>query len=150
MVHSEQGYDVLKDRGRLIVEPALKPFKPMRIPEEGTYVLDGNNTFRVHKCAVYVSKEPHIATLDAAKIHFPLTVRRVEEGDWMQPFGMKGRKLLSDLMTDLKTTVFEKRRQLVVVDSQGVIVWAIGLRIADFVAVSDVTKTVIELVFSVQ
>jgi tRNA(Ile)-lysidine synthase len=150
MVHSEQGYDVLKDRGRLIVEPALKPFKPMRIPEEGTYVLDGNNTFRVHKCAVYVSKEPHIATLDAAKIHFPLTVRRVEEGDWMQPFGMKGRKLLSDLMTDLKMTVFEKRRQLVVVDSQGVIVWAIGLRIADFVAVSDVTKTVIELVFSVQ
>jgi tRNA(Ile)-lysidine synthase len=150
MVHSEQGYDVLKDRGRLIVEPALKPFKPMRIPEEGTYVLDGNNTFRVHKCAVYVSKEPHIATLDAAKIHFPLTVRRVEEGDWMQPFGMKGRKLLSDLMTDLKTTVFEKRRQLVVVDSQGVIVWSIGLRIADFVAVSDVTKTVIELVFSVQ
>lgn len=150
MVHSEQGYDVLKDRGRLIVEPALKPFKPMRIPEEGTYVLDGNNTFRVHKCAVYVSKEPHIATLDAAKVHFPLTVRRVEEGDWMQPYGMKGRKLLSDLMTDLKTTVFEKRRQLVVVDSQGVIVWAIGLRIADFVAVSDVTKTVIELVFSVQ
>lgn len=150
MVHSEQGYDVLKDRGRLIVEPALKPFKPMRIPEEGTYVLDGNNTFRVHKCAVYVSKEPHIATLDAAKIHFPLTVRRVEEGDWMQPYGMKGRKLLSDLMTDLKMTVFEKRRQLVVVDSQGVIVWAIGLRIADFVAVSDVTKTVIELVFSVQ
>ena len=150
MVHSEQGYDVLKDRGRLIVEPALKPFKPMRIPEEGTYVLDGNNTFRVHKCAVYVSKEPHIATLDAAKIHFPLTVRRVEEGDCMQPYGMKGRKLLSDLMTDLKMTVFEKRRQLVVVDSQGVIVWAIGLRIADFVAVSDVTKTVIELVFSVQ
>ena len=150
MVHSEQGYDVLKDRGRLIVEPALKPFKPMRIPEEGTYVLDGNNTFRVHKCAVYISKEPHIATLDAAKVRFPLTVRRVEEGDWMQPYGMKGRKLLSDLMTDLKTTVFEKRRQLVVIDSQGVIVWAIGLRIADFVAVSDVTKTVIELVFSVQ
>jgi tRNA(Ile)-lysidine synthase len=150
MVHSEQGYDVLKDRGRLIVEPALEPFKPMRIPEEGTYVLGENMCLSVRKKPVYVSKEPHIATLDAAKIHFPLTVRRVEEGDWMQPFGMKGRKLLSDLMTDLKTTVFEKRRQLVVVDSQGVIVWAIGLRIADFVAVSDVTKTVIELVFSVQ
>ena len=150
IVHSEQGYDVLKDRGRLIVEPTLDPFNPMRIPEEGTYVLGENMRLSVRKKPVYVSKEPNIATLDAAKIHFPLTVRRVEEGDWMQPFGMKGRKLLSDLMTDLKTTVFEKRRQLVVVDSQGVIVWAIGLRIADFVAVSDVTKTVIELVFSVQ
>ena len=150
MVHSEQGYDVLKDRGRLIVEAALEPFKPMRIPEEGTYVLGENMRLSVRKKPVYVSKEPNIATLDAAKVRFPLTVRRVEEGDWMQPYGMKGRKLLSDLMTDLKMTVFEKRRQLVVVDSQGAIVWAVGLRIADFVAVSDVTKTVIELVFSVQ
>ena len=150
MVHSEQGYDVLKDRGRLIVEPTLDPFNPMRIPEEGTYVLGENMRLSVRKKPVYVSKEPNIATLDAAKVRFPLTVRRVEEGDWMQPYGMKGRKLLSDLMTDLKMTVFEKRRQLVVVDSQGTIVWAIGLRIADFVAVSDVTKTVIELVFSVQ
>lgn len=150
MVHSEQGYDVLKDRGRLIVEPTLDPFNPMRIPEEGTYVLGENMRLSVRKKPVYVSKEPNIATLDAAKVRFPLTVRRVEEGDWMQPYGMKGRKLLSDLMTDLKMTVFEKRRQLVVVDSQGAIVWSIGLRIADFVAVSDVTKTVIELVFSVQ
>ena len=158
IVSSTAGYDVLKDRGRLIVEPALEPFKPMRIPEEGTYVMGGsdaefggknteNKTLRVLKMPVYVSKDPHIATLDATKVCFPLTVRRVEEGDWMQPYGMKGRKLLSDLMTDLKMTVFEKRRQLVVVDSQGVIVWAIGLRIADFVAVSDATTTVVEVAF---
>ncbi len=158
IVSSAMGYDVLRDRGRLIVEPALEPFKPMRIPEEGTYVMGGsdavfvgknteNKTLRVRKMPVYVSKDPHIATLDATKVSFPLTVRRVEEGDWMQPYGMKGRKLLSDLMTDLKMTVFEKRRQLVVVDSQGVIVWAIGLRIADFVAVSDATTTVVEVAF---
>ena len=158
IISSMTGYDVLKDRGRLIVEPALEPFKPMRIPEEGTYVMGGsdaefvgknteNKTLRVRKMPVYVSKDPHIATLDATKVSFPLTVRRVEEGDWMQPYGMKGRKLLSDLMTDLKMTVFEKHRQLVVVDSQGVIVWAIGLRIADFVAVSDATTTVVEVAF---
>ena len=158
IISSMTGYDVLKDRGRLIVEPALEPFKPMRIPEEGTYVMGGsdaefvgknteNKTLRVRKMPVYVSKDPHIATLDATKVSFPLTVRRVEEGDWMQPYGMKGRKLLSDLMTDLKMTVFEKRRQLVVVDSQGVIVWVIGLRIADFVAVSDATTTVVEVAF---
>ena len=158
IVSSSTGYDVLKDRGRLIVEPALEPFNPMRIPEEGTYVLGGssiefggktteNNTFRVRKKPVYVSKDPYIATLDAAKVQFPLTVRRVEEGDWMQPYGMKGRKLLSDLMTDLKMTVFEKRRQLVILDSQDVMVWAVGLRVADFVAVSGVTKEVLELAF---
>jgi tRNA(Ile)-lysidine synthase len=46
----------------------------------------------------------------------------------MQPFGMQGRKLLSDLMTDLKMTLFEKRRQLVVVDAEGIVVWLVGLR----------------------
>ena len=147
IISSAMGYDVLKDRGRLIVEPALQPFKPMRIPEEGTYNLDENKRFSVRKKPVYVSKEPHIVTLDAAKIQFPLTIRRVEEGDWMQPYGMKGRKLLSDLMTDLKMTVFEKRRQLVVVDNQGVVVWAVGLRVADFVAVTEVTNEVFELTF---
>ena len=145
IVSSATGYDVLKDRECLIVEPTLEPFNPMRIPEEGTYALDGNKRFSVRKKPVYVSKEAHIATLDAAKVQFPLTIRRVEEGDWMQPYGMKGRKLLSDLMTDLKMTVFEKRRQLVVVDSRGVVVWLVGLRTDQRVAVTDQTTVVQEL-----
>ena len=159
IVSSGTGYDVLKDRGRLIVEKSevtfhsqrnviSRPSKRIAVPEEGTYVLDENTRFSVRKRPVYVSKEPHIATLDAAKVRFPLTIRRVEEGDWMQPYGMKGRKLLSDLMTDLKMTVFEKRRQLVVVDSQGVIVWLVGLRAAQCVAVTDQTKEVLEIEFS--
>ena len=158
IVSSSTGYDVLKDRGRLVVEPALEPFNPVRIPEEGTYVLGGpsiefggktteNNTIRVRKKPVYVSKDPYVATLDASKVRFPLTVRRVEEGDWMQPYGMKGRKLLSDLMTDLKMTVFEKRRQLVVVDAKGAVLWLVGRRIAAFVSVSDATTAVFEASF---
>ena len=147
IVSSATGYDVLKDRGRLIVEPALQPFKSMRIPEEGTYILDEKTRFSVRKKPVYVSKEANIATLDAAKVSFPLTIRRVEDGDWMQPYGMKGRKLLSDLMTDLKMTVFEKRRRLVVVDNQGIVVWLVGLRTDQRVAVGDHTKEVLEFVF---
>ena len=106
-----------------------------------------NKRLSVRKKPVYVSKESHIATLDAANVRFPLTIRRVEEGDWMQPYGMKGRKLLSDLMTDRKMTVFEKRRQLIVVDAQGVIVWAVGLRTDHRVAVGDQTKNVLEISF---
>ena len=175
IVHSEQGFDVLKDRTRLIVEKTdvtfqahrsviSMPSKRIVVPEEGTYVLEGgvgkaidnnmlgggtaeNSKIRVRKCAVYVSKDPYVATLDADKVAFPLTIRRVEKGDWMVPFGMKGRKLLSDLMTDLKMNVFEKRRQLVVVDSQGIIVWAVGLRTDHRVAVGDQTKTVLEISF---
>ncbi len=163
IVSSAMGYEVLKDRSRLIVEKTenypqgagnvtSRPSKRVVVPEEGTYVLQGfggenteNMRFKVRKCAVYVSKEPHIATLDAAKVHFPLTIRGVEEGDRMQPYGMQGTKLLSDLMTDLKMNLFEKRRQLVVVDAQGVIVWTVGLRTDQRVAVSDQTKEVLEI-----
>lgn len=158
IVSSASGYDVLKDRTRLIVEKTdvtyqahrnviSMPSKRIVVPEEGTYILDENSKVKVRKCAVYVSKDPYIATLDADKVVFPLTIRRVEEGDWMVPYGMKGRKLLSDLMTDLKKTVFEKRRQLVVVDSQGIIVWAVGLRTDHRVAVGDQTKNVLEVSF---
>ena len=159
IVSSASGYDVLKDRTRLIVEKTDVTYQTHRnvismtskrivVPEEGTYILDENSKVKVRKCAVYVSKNPKIATLDADKVVFPLTIRRVEEGDWMVPYGMKGRKLLSDLMTDLKMTVFEKRRQLVVVDAQGIIVWAVGLRTSQRVAVSDATGSVLEFSLS--
>ena len=150
MMSSASGYDVLSDRGRLLVEPSLKPLKPLRIPEEGTYILDEEIRFKVSKSAVYVSKEPHTATLDAEKVCFPLTVRRVEPGDRMQPYGMTGKKLLSDLMTDLKMNLFEKRRQLVVVDAHSRIVWLVGLRTDHRFAVTPATREVITISYKAE
>ena len=145
IITSSTGCEALKDRDRIVVEESLKPMKIMRIPEEGCYRLNESCQLKVQKSAVYVSKISHIATLDAAKVSFPLVVRRVEEGDWMQPYGMKGRKLLSDMMTDLKMNVFEKRRQLVVVDAQGNVLWLVGIRVDARVAVSASTADVVEL-----
>ena len=143
---SSAGYDLLVDRQRLIVEPSLKPLKKMLIPEEGKYII-GNNAFTFRKCTSYISKKSDLATLDASKTSFPFTVRRVEEGDRMVPYGMQGSKLLSDMMTDRKMTLFEKRRQLVVVDVRGVIVWAVGLRTDQRVAVTEDTTEVLEIAF---
>ena len=142
---SPEGYDLLVDRERLLVEPSLKPFKTLRIPEEGTYVLDDQTRLSVKKEPVRVSKDAAVATLDASKVRFPLTVRRVEEGDVMQPYGMEGRKLLSDLMTDRKMTLFEKRRQLVVTDADNQVVWLVGIRTDHRFRVSDSTTEVLAL-----
>lgn len=143
---SSMGYDLLVDRDSYLVEPILKPYKEVRIPEEGTYILDEITKIKVRKCPAYVSKNPSVATLDAQKVAFPLTVRRVVEGDRMQPYGMRGTKLLSDLMTDCKLSLFDKRRQLVVVDAQGVVIWAVGLRVSQQVAVTDHTSEVLECI----
>lgn len=157
---SPKGFDVLKDRDRLLVEPTLQPMKPLTIPEEGMYVL-GDKTgqqsivrgganeddlrISIKKQSVWASKNPDVATVDVRKVRFPLVVRRVEEGDWMIPYGMTGRKLLSDLMTDRKMSLFEKRRQLVVADAQGVILWIVGLRVDARVAVDEDTQEVLEI-----
>lgn len=143
---SPAGYDLLVDRGRLLVEPSLKPMKPLLIPEEGTYVLDHQMRLSVKKEPAWISKDAAIATVDASKVRFPLTVRRVEEGDVMQPFGMEGRKLLSDLMTDRKMTLFEKRRQLVVTDADNQVVWLVGIRTDHRFQVSDTTTEVLSFV----
>ena len=142
---SPTGYEVLKDRGRLLVEPTIMAFTPIRIPEEGTYVLPDDRRLNVRRSNPFVSKDSHEATLDARQVRFPLTVRRAEEGDWMIPYGMTGRKLLSDLMTDLKMSLFDRRRQLVVVDAQGAVVWAIGLRTDHRCRVTDATQEVIAI-----
>lgn len=142
---SSTGYDLLIDRDRILVEPSLKPLKSMRIPEEGTYVLDDQTKFSVRKEQVWISKDSMTVTVDAAKVTFPLTVRRIEVGDVMQPYGMKGRKLLSDIMTDRKMSLFEKRHQLVVTDANQQIVWLVGIRIDQRYSVDDGTTAVLRI-----
>ena len=64
---------------------------------------------------------------DLNKLQFPLTVRLVEKGDRFVPFGMKGSKLVSDYLTDIKKTIFEKEQQLVVCSGHN-IAWLVGER----------------------
>lgn len=142
---SSKGYDVLVDRGELLLEPSLKPMKPVRIPETGVYVVDANVKVSVRTKGAVVSKTADCATLDASKVMFPLTVRRTEPGDKMVPFGMKGYRLLSDMMTDVKMSRFEKRRQLVVVDATGKVIWLVGMRTDNRCRVEPSTKQVLEI-----
>ncbi len=138
-------YDAVVDRGRILIEPVLKPMMPLKVPETGVYLLEDSRRFCIRKSSLTISKDPAVATVDAQKVRFPLVVRRVRKGDWMVPYGMKGRKLLSDLMTDLKFSMFDKRKQLVVVDAQDVIIWLVGVRVSAAVAVTDYTGEVLKM-----
>ena len=66
--------------------------------------------------------------LDAELVKFPLTVRNTMTGDSFTPFGMKGTKLVSDFLTDLKKDILSKRGQLVVTDGSGNILWVVNER----------------------
>ena len=136
------------DRDRLVVEPLQEPMKPMVIPEPGRYHLDETICFDVSFTDdLTVSKSPDVATLDASRIQFPLTVRPVQQGDRFQPYGMQGQKLVSDYLTDQKLNLLEKRRQLVVVDATGFILWIVGRRIDQRYCVTSDTVAVLRITF---
>ena len=52
---------------------------------------------------------------------------------------MKHSKLVSDFLTDQKVSVIERRQQLVLVDAAGAIVWVVGRRVDDRVALNKNT-----------
>lgn len=71
-------------------------------------------------------------------------IRPVRDGDRMHPFGMKGTKLLSDIMTGAKFTAEQKRRTLLLTRN-GHIIWAIGLRASNLFPVTPKTRRYISL-----
>ncbi len=142
-------HEVAIDRGQIIIE-ACKPSLPiMRIPESGTYHYAAHFLFRfLLSDEVTISKQPNCATFDADAISFPLTIRPVQTGDRFQPFGMEGSRLVSDYLTDRKRSVFEKRRQLVLTDAKGHIIWLVGERISQRAAVKTTTQQLLKVEFS--
>lgn len=79
---------------------------------------------------------------------FPFTVRHWRSGDWMRPLGMKGRKKLSDMFVDLKFSLPEKEKALVIADEGSHVLVLIGHRIDDSVKVTkdSASVTVIRLI----
>ncbi|MBK9098124.1 MAG: tRNA lysidine(34) synthetase TilS [bacterium] len=74
-------------------------------------------------------------------------IRKWKAGDKFQPFGMKGRKKISDFLSDIKTSSAEKKDHLVLT-SLGKIVWVIGLRIDERFKVTPKTKKILKLTLS--
>ena len=151
-VFKSSTHNLVIDRQSIIVEPIREPMKPLIIPEPGLYRLDETAKIRVERLDTVtgISHDPQIATLDADKVRFPLTLRTVQEGDRFQPFGMKGQKLVSDFLTDLKKNILDKRRQLVLTDASGTILWLVGLRIAHPFRITESTTAILRLQSSSQ
>lgn len=134
------------DRQQLIVERHAQPGKTLKIPEWGTYRYDDSKAFKFEMTdELSPSRTADVATVDADKVQFPLTLRPVQQGDRFVPFGMKGSKLVSDYLTDQKLNIFEKRRQLAVVDASGAIVWLVGRRTDNRFRVGDETTQVLRI-----
>lgn len=123
---------ITKERDCLTVSPVSRSvFKPVFLSVEpgSAITLPDGKTLSVTTAVAgtAISKDPHTATFDAALVKGPLEIRPWQDGDSFIPFGMKGRKLVSDYLTDCKVPHAERRQQLVVTSGREII-WILGRR----------------------
>ena len=85
-----------------------------------------------------------VAYFDADLLNAPIQVRPVREGDVFVPFGMKGRKLISDYLTDCKVDRWLKKKQYVATCGDDII-WLIGHRSDNRFRVTDSTVRILKL-----
>lgn len=88
----------------------------------GEYVFDD---FRVNVSVSEAGADPvadakslareGIAAFPSEALTFPFLLRSWQNGDWMRPVGLNGKKKLSDIFTGLRLSIEEKSRALVIV-----------------------------------
>lgn len=87
-----------------------------------------------------IPKDSNVACFDAELITTSdLTCRRWQEGDVFVPFGMTGKKRLSDFFIDNKYTISDKESQWLLLHGEDII-WVIGKRIDNRFRVTKDTK----------
>lgn len=131
---SAKGTRVIKDRELLLI--SSKETSDEEIPfalhiEEKEYTTD-----------FVIPRNKDIACFDADKVKQPFTTRKWQYGDSFVPFGMKGRKLISNYLTDKKFSLLHKENQWVLCSGQDII-WLIGERTDNRFRIDEHTQKVI-------
>ena len=142
-VFFSSSFRLIKDRDYLLFSPLVKE-------EIQEYILNGDEKEWIGPIELsfesvvittdfQIRKEKNIAYFDADKLTFPLTLRKWQEGDWFIPFGMKGRKKLSDYFSDRKFSRLEKE-QTWLLCSGDTIIWIVGERSDNRFCLDKMTK----------
>jgi len=95
---------------------------------------------------ITINKDARFLYADADKLSFPLTLRKWQPGDWFIPFGMKGRKKLSDFFTDRKFSLPDKENAWVLTSDED-IVWVVGERSDERFKITESTENVLVMEF---
>ncbi len=86
-----------------------------------------------------------MATLDADRCRWPLSVRYRRVGDRLQPLGLGGHKKLQDLLVDRKVRREVRDTVPLVVDADDRILWVAGHAVAEAARVTPATTSVLLL-----
>jgi tRNA(Ile)-lysidine synthase len=131
---ASKDWRVIKDRERLYIR---KQSLPDDVPPFRLVIKEQALT-----PAFVIPRDKRSACFDADKVTQPFTVRKVRQGDVFVPFGMKGKKLVSDYLTDRKFSLPRKEQQWALCSGEE-IAWLIGERAGNRFRMGDATRRVV-------
>lgn len=133
---------LIKDRDCLILEPVAVHGKESFCIKIDDTLLQNPLKIAIRQGSItdcFIEKSGNVALLDLHKLTFPLRLRHWQKGDWFIPFGMKGKKKLSDFFSDKKYSLFDKEKCWLLVDDTDAVVWVVGERIDNRFRITDAT-----------
>jgi tRNA(Ile)-lysidine synthase len=146
--YSGMNFRMVKDRSEILIAAHEHvQSKEITIEKDTVQIEFSGYTFHfdvINASGIDDLRIQNTAYLDLHSLQFPLTIRNWKPGDTFHPFGLKGKKKLSDFFTDLKLSFHQKENQTVVV-SGAKICWVAGLRIDDGFKVNPHTQKVFRI-----
>jgi len=139
-------HQLVKDRNKLTVAPlSTEEIDPIIIEENDKVVHINNSQLEFQDRQKIEETKKQFAYFDKSKLKFPLSLRPIQNGDYFYPFGMKGKKKLSDFLKDEKISPVDKPSQLVLCNYNGDIIWVLNLRTDHRYKVEKNTQNILKI-----
>lgn len=145
-VFESVSHQIILDREEIIIHPKKTPIKEVLLIEEDQFEFRFQNLrlkLLHDETPVIVKGNPMTASVDAAKLIYPLTIRNWQTGDYFFPLGMQNRQKLSDFFIHQKVPLNQKSMVPVLVNGNQEIIWIGGFRLDDRYKVDNQTKKVV-------
>lgn len=139
-------FRLLKNRETLILSPILETAEKEEFQIEANDI-EVNFPLNLRLCQVddITIDSNRAIFVDAEKIQFPLILRKWNEGDVFQPFGMHGKsKKVSKLFKDEKLSLIEKEKTWIL-SSDNQIVWVVGIRQDERFKIKNTTNKILKI-----
>ncbi len=142
-----ENYKLISNRGEIELLKLVDPEQlDMYLEKPGDEVANSKlciATSIIRRDVFQFDKDQQNAYFDLALIKFPITISSWKKGDTFVPFGMKGKKKLSDFFIDAKIPRHLKYEIPILRDAKGEILWIAGYRQSNKYIINSETQDVL-------
>jgi len=144
-----EDYRLLKDRSELVITPLTHGDEEdamdfFIIDEDFNTELPIDISFEFQKNTPTFNSDSCFAYFDKKKVNFPLVLRHWKKGDVFYPFGLSGKKLISDFFIDNKFSIAQKEASWLLCSGEEVM-WVVGHRSDNRFRVDENTQEILIL-----